>query len=404
MNSFKLILIATVTLFFTAGCVQQEGVYANYVMPPKKIQNISEIKDIKINLNKLSISGFSKNVKPDIQEMVEGKLSAIINKEQFLNVYDNAINKDIIRFNKNSKNHHGYGKFYADNPKFATLQLQIDLKLVKNSGVDNVQTTLKYQAYGVEYSKKGVPMAKPSGDPKYTKVSTKVDYTDYKLVANINAIIYNNQKKVIYNKTFNNITLTKKIGGDTLKSADIPTELELVSSLLVPKFTEIIFDISPHKESRKLVVNETGDKSVVALMKGTAFSEAVVLLDSVIEKQENEVKTKKTEVEKSYEEKFTKAKDEKEKSELEKSKENDILALYKLIAPNYDNMGILNEIFGDLISAKYYYELASKYDSSLASAKTSIQRVENTLSKVEQLKKLDAKIKNNYKNQENKER
>jgi len=402
MNKIISIFLLITIVIFSAGCVAPQGaVYTSFLMPPKKVQNVNDVKNIKIVINKMKLSGFSKNSKIDLSQLVEGKISALIYKEQFLNVYDPVISKDIRLLNNKAKNHHGYSKFYANNTKFSTLQINLQMNLQKHSGTDIVKTTLRHQNYGVKYSKKGVPMSVPKGKPTYRHVKTNVPYKQYDLKANLHIQLLNTNKELLYKKDFTNITLSRKIGGDTLKTTEIPTEMELVSEALVEKLKEVITEISPHKESRQLVVNEKGDSSVVALMKGTAFSDAIVLLDKTIEKKEVELNLKKKELELVYKEKLLKAKDKKEKTSLIKSKENDILSLYKPLSPEYENMGILNEILGDLVSAKYYYELAYKYDTANSSANNSIKRVKGTLNKVNQLANIAT---TKYKNKDNKER
>lgn len=403
MSKIRNIFLIIAVVIISVGCVAPQGpVYKSFLMPPKKIKNVNDVKNIKIVVNKIKLSGFPKNSKVDLSQLIKGKASALIYKEQFLDVYDPVISKNIRSFNKQARNNHGYSKFYANSPKFSTLQINLEMKLQKHSGIDTIKTTLKHQNYGVKYSKKGVPMAVPSGKPRYSYVKTDVPYKQYNLKANLHIKLFNTKKELVYKRDFTNISLSKKIGGDTLKTIEIPTEIELASDTLVDKLKEVVSDISPHKETRQLIVNEKGDPSVVALMKGTAFSDAIVLLDKTIEKKEAKLNLKKEELKLAYKEKLIKAKDEKEKTSLIKSKENDILSLYKPLSPEYENMAILNEILGDLVSAKYYYELSYKYDNTNSGANNSIKRVEKTLNKVTQLAKITTKTK--YKNKDNKER
>ena len=396
--------IPAALLLFT-GCAEQKSeVYANFLMPPKEIKNVNDVKNIQIDVNKIRINGLSKNAKKDVANMIKGKLSALVYKEQFLDVSDDILGKSLKNFRKESKNYHGYGKFYTDNPTTSKLKVDVNINIKKTTGKQRVVTKLVSQSYGVKMVGKKYPrpVAVKSGRPSVSNVTNNVPFIQYVATADLDIKLYNSHNKVVYTKSFPNLSLTKKLGGSSKSVVELPTDLSIVSELLTNKLREVVFDLSPHNESRKLVINEKGNPTVVALMKATAFSESANRLDDVISKQETAIETEKKELKLKFEESLKKAKDQKAKDSLTKSYNEKVKSLYKPLTADYENMGILNEILGDLETANYYYGEAVNADSANKLAKLSIQRVNNTLDKQKHLNGIKAK--SNYKNKENKDR
>ena len=390
-------------LLFT-GCAQKKSeVYADFLMPPKEITNINDVKDIKINIKNIQINGLSKKANKDISNLVKGKLSALVYKENFLNVSDDTLGKN---FTKASKNYHGYGKFYQDKPNYSILDVDLKVNVKKTSGTEKVTTKLEYQRYTTKYVGKKFPrpVGVPSGSPTITTATNNVPFVNYVVTADMNIKLTNGTKKVVYTKTFANLKLTKKIGGNSKVVTELPTDLSIVSELLTNKLRDIVYDLSPHTVSRKLVVNESGDASVVALMKATAFSDAADKLDGVITKQETDIEIKIKELTVKYDTDIKKAKDQKAKDSLTASHKSKIKGLYKPVAADYENMGVLNEILGDMEMASYFYEESKKADSSNSRLEISLNRIKDTVEKQKTLKTMSVKKKSTYKNKDNKDR
>jgi hypothetical protein len=404
---YLLYLIPAVLLLFT-GCAQQKAeVYATFLMPPKKIKNVKDVENLNINIKKLKVSGLKKYTSKDISNMVKGKMSDLVYKEQFLNVKDDVISgKTLKKFNKKSFNYHKYGKFTTTNVKTSSLNFDINVKLHKVKGREKVITLLETQAYKTKTVGKKFPrpISVPRGEPRITKVINKVPYITYTVSGTIHAALYNKRNKKIYEKSFSNLKLTKKLGGTSTNVIEMPTDLSIVSELITNKLRDIVFDLSPHKESRKLVLNEKGDASVVALMKATAFSEASVRLDKVLITKEKEIDEKTKQLDIKLAQSLKKAKDEKAKKELKQEYANSVKELYIPLAPDYENMGILMEIFGDLKSAEDFYSKSLEANNANLQVKEAIKRVTDTFKRQQMLRKSGAKAKTNYKSKDNKDR
>lgn len=406
----KTLLIIPAAMIIFSGCVQQkQGVYADFVMPPKKIKNINEIKNIKINVKNVQLSGVPKKFKVDIARMLEGKFASSIFKEQFLDVADpNLESKNLSKLSKIAFNHHGYEQFSCVNSKTARLDLSIKVNKRIKKDIDDITLRLARQSYKVKYTKGDypAPISVPEGRPSYTTVNKKVPYTNFNLNVDLDVKLYGINGELLYENSFNNIAVNEKIGGDTLKVKTHPTDLELIALAVSDKIKKVVKDISPYKETRALHVNEKGNKTAVTLMKATAFNDAAYALDEYISKTEAEIEKQEQEIEKKYSEKIAAAKEEKEKESLMQNKKAEISNLYVVLSPEYENMGILNEILGDIASAYDYYSTAFEYDSKNTSAEKSMKRVETLIKKQKELAILskDIDVKHIFKNKENKDR
>lgn len=406
----KILLSIPVAVLVFTGCTpQKQGVYADFIMPPKKIKDINEIKNIKIDVSSVRVDGLSSKFKSDIKNMIEGRFASSISKEQFLNVSDK--NLEANRLNKLSQlafNHHGYDKFHTQEHKNSTMKVTLNIKKKIDENSDNVKLTLVKQNYKVEYTEGDypAPMSVPSGDPIFTYVNKTVPYIKYNITVDLNAKIYNNDGKLIYEKSFNNINLNKKIGGANKTAKAIPTDLELVSTAVSNKIDEIVKDISPYKETRALHVNEKGDKTSVVLIKATAFNDAAYALDEHILKLESDIEKQEQEIELKYEEKLKTIEKDEEKKEILKQKDEDISKLYTILSPDYENMGLINEILGDTQSAVDYYSMAFEFDPNNKTAKSKLNRLQSLIEKQNEMRKITktVKSKNSYKNQDNKDR
>ena len=408
-----LLYIIPAAVFLFTGCAQQKSeVYASFLMPPKEIKNINDVKNINININKIKVTGLSnRKATKDVANMIKGKLSALVYKEQFLEVEDDILNKKYINnFNKNTYNVHGYGKFTKDAKKTSQLSIDVKININKTKGNKKVITKLYTQNYKTVYRGKKFPrpVGVPSGRAIVNNLSTIVPFVNYVATADISVKLSNANKKVIYTRTFPNLSLEKKLGGTSKEVIELPTDLSIVSELITDKLRAIVFDLSPHKESRKLVLNEAGDLSVIALMKATAFSEAHQKLDSLINKAqvniEKEEKLLKAELALS----LKKAKDQKAKDQLTKSYNDKIKNLSKPFAADYENMGILMEIFGDLEDSNNWYSQAAEADSANKTAQLSATRVSKVFNDQKSLKKMmkksDIKAKSTFQEKDNKDR
>ncbi len=401
----SLLYLVPAAVFLFTGCAQQKSeVYANFLMPPKEIKNVEDVKNLKIDVNIVKFKGLNNKASKDISNLIKGKLAALVYKEQFLNVSDDLLGKSLGDLNKKSKNQHGYGKFYADKPSASRLVIDASINIRKTTGKEKVEVELLSQSYTVKYGKGKYPKpySVPSGQPSISYSNNIVPFINYVATADLSIKLYNSNKKVIYTKLLPNLKLEKKIGGKSTSVTELPTDLSITSELLTDKLRQIVFDLSPHNESRKLVLNEKGDASVVALMKATAFSEAANRLSDVITEKEEAIEAQKKKLSAKLEESLKKAKDKKAKDSLNKSYDNDVKNLYVPLSADYENMGILNEIFGDLETSNYYYEEAINANKLNTHIKLSIKRVNTTMNQQNILKNMTNK--SSYKNKDNKDR
>ena len=91
-----ILYLLLIVLFLFTGCAEQKSqVYVKFLTPSNKIQNLDDVKNIKITVNKINLKGISNKSKQDIANLIKGKLSALVYKEQFLDVSDDLLQENI---------------------------------------------------------------------------------------------------------------------------------------------------------------------------------------------------------------------------------------------------------------------------------------------------------------------
>ena len=125
----------------------------------------------------------------------------------------------------------------------------------------------------------------------------------------------------------------------------LPSNSAVIAEMIVPAIETVVADLSPHKESRKLEVNEDGAEHTVLLLKAQAFTEAIAALDEIKEK--------------TY--------------------------------ADYENLGLAYEIIGDYNAAKDAFNEALKLKAGTKIATDGNARIQAILAGKAELRKMEAK-------------
>lgn len=191
----------------------------------------------------------------------------------------------------------------------AELEVKIDLTLDTNEVVDEKEVVLATTPYVPGKVKEGMPPTSVPNVAAIRKSKQKVQTKAFKTVAKgtvtarFNGIggekapvkyantfalpICKVETKVVNEKpksALGGFADAAKSGivsaavaekGDDLASLGRPSQLAALAEALSPAIAEIVADISPYKETRKLVPIKGGDERVVTLLDAKAFKEAV---------------------------------------------------------------------------------------------------------------------------------
>jgi hypothetical protein len=234
------------------GCASTKTVTAEYVVLPESITNINEVRNLLIEPPVINFSGnYFKN--DDLQiakNYLTKSIAANIYKEGFYNVTDSFWGdgestslRKVQALLKEYNYPHGYDSISSDSVKCARLKILANININKEKSIAKDSIKLKNIRFKTEYVK-GVPMSVPAN------TSIKVVNVNLKEVSlygggSIKAILYNNQGKEIYNKTFKNNNFSFKLTENKTPEA-LPTIIGLINKMFENDIKTIVADVSPH--------------------------------------------------------------------------------------------------------------------------------------------------------------
>jgi tetratricopeptide (TPR) repeat protein len=392
-RGFRLaILLAALGVLCASGCApKKRAVYANYILPPNAVTDVSTIENLDISPPQIDLSGNYKS-KRNVRNLLASVLEESFENQLYDNgfikarddIYDDAQGLAQVR-KQLQASRHGYDVQGARVMKTAKLHTSAHVDLHRVRGVDVVQTPLVTQPYTIKTTKNGVPISVP--DPKRRRVrvvKSKVPFILVEAKGSLRVTLQDVHGKTVYSKMFDDLSYQQKVGGNAQPGAE-PTLSEIALGLFGKSVDQVVKDISPHKEIHVLQVNEKGDATAVALMKATAFSEAYNRLALVITEHEKQYEAEVIEINKDYDEQMAEAETDEQIVELEGEKKAQLLDASRFLSPDYENMAIVNEIMGDVSMALDLYQQAVEADPENVSAKQSLARAQLFIEESQQL-------------------
>lgn len=386
-STLGLCLFLTVILLTMTGCKSKRMVYADYVMPPKVITDVSQIKLMTIAKPSISLSakGLRKRAQRDVKDVFANTIVNDISSQLYYcgyvkttdNIYGNIHGLKTVASTL-ARSKHGYDVKLIPANRSAKMVFKTKLYYERTKGRDKINTVLNTINYTTKYNDNGVPYAAVSSHSSKV-VTSRVSYINVKVKGSLTCTIYDHRGKKLYSRTFDDLEFENKSGGDSGSKAEPPYP-EIAQSVFRETINKIASDISPHKETRALVVNSKGDSSVVTLIKGTAFSDAYEKLSKIIDKEEESIEKKSAEINTEYDQLIAEEADAEKKAALEVERKNELISANSEFSPDYENMGIILEILGDRNEALEYYTIAAELDPENTSAKDSSERVAKMIS------------------------
>lgn len=337
--------ISTGAAVFIAGC-QTPVIEADYVLPARKVTDVSKVDvvTIKVDANvNGNMAGNKAMNEALVRQMLSARLykggyyqvmddlwGANDGPEKIAQILANATDAG-----------HGYGSYVVgetipDSERCpscglpcakckglhkglkskAELDVKIDLTLDTNEVVEEKEFELATTPYLQGKVKDGVPPSSTPNVAAITKETKKVPTKVFKTVAKGTVKVQFNgvdgeKSPVAYSNKFTLpiVKVEKKVENDKPKSAfgafadaakagldaalgkkadenlsnlASPSQLEALAEALSPAIAEIVADISPYTETRKLVPIEGGDVRVVTLLNAKAFRETVEFVSELV--------------------------------------------------------------------------------------------------------------------------
>jgi len=339
---------ASASILIIVGCATEETITAEYVMPPAMVKDIKAIDTLSIITNtKLSGNAAKESDTTYANGCLQQSVAARFTEEGFYRSTDivwgnvDGVSKmsDIIG---KKESQHGYARFTTDSEfKRANLELTLDVKIDSETVKKNVAFTLKNVPY-TEKKAGSVPIGAP-GTPSIKTATGQFDVFAITGTGTLTAMLTDKSGKVVYQKTFPDLKYSYETNEKIHSS--LPTNAAVVAKMIIPAVEMMVADLSPHKEKRKLTVNEDGNIKAVVLLKAQAFTEAISTLD------DSEKKT----------------------------------------YADYENLGLAYEIIGEYSAANEAFEEALKLENGSRIATDGIARITKVLAGTDTLQKLDAK-------------
>ncbi|CAH2031434.1 hypothetical protein [Trichlorobacter ammonificans] len=411
-----IILVAIVTML--SGCATERKLFATYTMPPQIVSNVSDVAKVVIMQPKVKVQSNVPGRFDDLSAAyLKERLSAKIYNEQYIKVADDLYGNGGAKLNSLTGRLPGsFGLRHASSEKMLGAQISIvsDLTFRENRGTDVVSVELKTVPYVIKYSKKGVPSS--SADTKNASVrrkETKVDYREHTLEGNLDVSIRGADGKVLYANRFENLKVNRKTGGDTLQETSLPLFSQLMAELIDDSLDTVVKSISPYKETRPLVLNDKGDPKSITLMKASAYSEAMEALQPLVKSFEAKQKSVEESINKAYEDELRKLeqtiKDPKELAaasiKAKADKDAKIKDAGKPFVADFENIGTLHEVMGDLEFAHEYYRKSLDLDSTNIQVEQKLAQLVAIKDKVKDMKlKKPEKRTTDFDSKENKRR
>lgn len=340
---------ASAALLLVAGCAT-ETITAEYVMPPSAVKDIKAIDTLAITANtQLSGNAVKGNDKTYANGALQQRVAARLCQEGFYRTTDivwgnaNGVSKmaDVIA---KKESRHGYARYSTESDfKRAQLELGLTVNIDSQTVKKNIDFTLKDVPYKEEKAGK-MPIGRPDiAGTRIEKTTRQVDVFSIVGTGSLMVKLTDKSGKVVYEKNFPDLKYTYETTAE--KHSSLPSNAAVVAAMIVPSIETVVADLSPHKESRKLEVNEDGNEKGVLLLKAQAFTEAITALDEIKEKT----------------------------------------------FADYENLGLAYEIIGDYNAAKDAFGEALKLKAGSKIATDGNARIDKVLAGKAELRKMDAK-------------
>lgn len=356
MNKFtKLGLVglsAGLSVLFS-GC-QQEKIMVDYVMPARKVVDVSKVNVAAIRV-KAKVTG---NLAGDSKRnagLVKQLLAMRLYEEGFYKIADSIWNdpdgaSELEKLLKDKDAGHGYAMVMAGGQGNEKVVIDIDLDLALNANPvqKDKDFTLRTVPYKRKKVKDGMP---PASEPDLKNAQTenrRVKVTVYAVTAKgtLKARFSAPKGKTCPLKYENSFAIA--MPAENRMDTAAPSQLKALAAAVTPAIEEIVKDISPAREPRELVAADGGDDRVVYLLNAKAFPEVV----TVVEK---------------------------------------LAVTKKANAADYENMGIALEAQGEYFAARDAFKEAVKLNPQSLSAKAGQRRVDDAIAGKKAVKDQGAK-------------
>ncbi len=353
------VLTATAAMLLAVGCAS-EHVTADYTMPARAVTDVGAVSLLNIvSVAKLSGNRIADGDDVRAAELVRQHLSARLYQEGFYQITDTIWGPDIKgaaaigEFSRKNSSRHGYANFSSMAPD-ATGRLELELELVVDADrqVRNEEITLTSIPY-VDTPRTD-PYDRPSSYPNpdtstHIKRVVAANYEVWKVsgTGSLKAKLFNSKTgKLVYEKTF-------EVSPPDNDPRCEPTLLRAIAAAVDPAIREILFDISPHEESRSLEVNEDAHPRIVALLAAKDF------IDTVLEVEQLEIAKKKAPTDKN---------------------------VYTPVAADFENKAVALEVLGRYAESKMAWKEALKLQPDYAPALEGLKRIDGILSGKQKIK------------------
>jgi len=388
-------------LMMACGCAPPRQIHANYILPPRQAIGLPGKTTFQLPEPDLHVTGDA--LTPSVTSVLGGYLkdrfTALIYQENAHQVADEFCQspKGLADLQRRIGNHHGYSNVHCppNDPVLVYMEGHVDIQ--RGKGLDQIEkqlVTVPYRSVKIPQTDGTEKIESKQLQPIYRRHVDKIPFETLMATGDLHLTLKDKRGNILYSNGFQGLKYGVKVGGDSQPGA-LPTPVEIAARLFNAPLVEVVKDLSPHSETRSLVVNEKGDPMAVALMRATAFSEAMERLDNILTEQEKKYeelkKQRESELNKKIEEinSSSKAPDVKT-AEIEKAKNACQEELQKAMSPSspdFHNAAIGCEVTGDWDLALFYYKMAYDADSSNTEAKASLDRLNGEIDKIKRQQK-----------------
>jgi hypothetical protein len=400
---FVLGLQTLVCMLAGTGCAPPRELHTTYILPPKQAVHLAPGTTFQLAEPGLSIkSDGAGDEEPAVfRGYLRDRFTALIYQENAYRVADEFCGSSnaLAQLQNKIANHHGYSNIHCPPSDPVVVKLEGTVTMQKQKGIERVERELRTTPYKIVKKTNKDGTQEVSSEPELEKENrrVKVDNIPFEALmatGELRCTIRSEEGKILYRRGFHGLKFSAKVGGNGPEGA-LPTPVEIAARLFNAPLVEIVKDISPHSESRSLVVNEKGDPTAVALMRATAFSEAMERLDKVIAEHEKKYgelkKEREEELDKKIEEINVSSKPlDAKASEIEKAKNatnEELRNAMSPLSPDFHNAAIGCEVTGDWDLALYYYKMACEADPHNAQARESLDRLNAEINKIKKQEK-----------------
>ncbi len=282
MKHLRLIMLFGL-LLLAAGCQTYHDIA--YVYPAREVKDIKSVDALAISVN----SKGSGNAFADNQLMwINGPLWQLVSSrfydEGFYRtgdiIWGSPAGVEQLKRNYADKNpRHGYVRLSTENVRFATLQIECDLKLETSSYKETRNFVIKDLPYRDIYQdKKFIGTA-----PDYARMvtnSVNLQSDVFKAVGSgtLKAVLIDKNGQKVYEKSFP-LSYLQQISAD--KHGALPPVSEMVLAMVTPAVEQLVADVSPHREITSVAYPGGGDSGIAKLINAHAYAEAAQQSDAI---------------------------------------------------------------------------------------------------------------------------